>query len=395
MWAYISKRDALLSLCLAIIVIGIVLLIGWDNNKLIPPFPIARYHYHSSNPLKFLSNWDGPNYLHIAIHGYTSKFYASYFPLYPLLIKGLSYIIRSYLMSALLIAWAAFYGTIYFFIKVLRSIGGISSNENGLKAASILVLFPTAVFFVATYTEPLLGVLTLLSMYLVIKRKCLWLPLLMMLATLTHITGVFVVVLICLLLYEQKAKITQWLATMTGGLLGLLAFMAYLKYRFNSYYTFIYSQTHVHGWLSHGYLNLIDKVTLLNIVMIGLIIATAIYYWRQNRKSFAVYALLFLLIPIAGKQYGGFNRYVLMAFPIDFMLVDFFKKNRSAYPYVLALMAVFWTYTPPISQSPQSLEATASPQQEGDIGTKEDVLAYIERVWAKGGLLRGVQELTY
>ncbi len=341
---FINTHDGWLSLFIALCVIGFTLLIGWDNNRLIPPFPIARFHYRSSSPLNFMSNWDGPNYIAIAKHGYMSLFYASFFPLYPLLIKSVSYVLRSYLYSALLISWSCLVGAIYFFIKVLRNLGSLKEKASGLKPAMFLILFPTAVFLTATYTESLFAFITLLAVYLVLKKNYLWVPILMFLISITHITGVFVVVLIAMMLWEQRARIRFIIYELAGGFIGLVVFMAYLKGRFSNAYAFFNSQTKVHGWMLHNYMNLVNKVSLLNILLIVLIVAAAVYYWRRKR-SFAIYSLFFLLIPLAGRQYGGFNRYVLMAFPIQFMLFEYFERKKLAYPYVLALMAVIWTYT--------------------------------------------------
>ena len=343
-WELISQNDIWLSLAIASIFIVGALLIGWDNNQTMFVFPVAHYHYLSSNPLSYISNWDGPNYLWIAKHGYTNYFYASFFPLYPLLIRAFTYIFSSYLISALFISWLCFIGSIFFFIKILRTLGSLKVKDNGLSAAMFLVLFPTGVFLIATYTEALFALITLTAMYLTLKNKYSWLPILMLLVTLCHMTGVFVVALIALMLWEQKAKIRYILIEMAGGAIGVFAFMAYLKYRFNNVFAFISSQTHIHGWLSHNYFSLVAQTSIMNLVFIVLILTTTAYYWKK-KKSFAIYPLLFLLIPLGGMQYGGFNRYVLMAFPVQFMLFEYFKQRKSAYPYALAAMAVIWTYT--------------------------------------------------
>ena len=344
LWGAICQDDVWLAVFIAFVVIGIALFIGWDNNKLIPAYPNPHYHYLSSNPLSFISNWDGPNYLKIARHGYLNYFYTSFFPLYPLLIKAVSFVFTSYLLSALFISWICFVGAIYFFIRILRTMGVLDKGKNGLKPAMFLVLFPTAVFFVATYTESLFAFISLLAIYLTLEKKYLWLPLLMMLIALCHITGVFVVLLIALMLLEQKAEVRYLVMELSGGALGILGFMAYLKYRFNNPFAFFSSQTHLHGWFLHNYLTLITKTSVLNLVLVALIIIAAVYYWKRKR-SFSIYSMLFLLIPIAGKQFGGFNRYVLMAFPVQFMLYEYFNNKKSAYPYILAAMAIVWAYT--------------------------------------------------
>jgi hypothetical protein len=106
---------------------------------------------------------------------------------------------------------------------------------------------------------------------------------------------------------------------------------------------FLKSQTHIHGWLRANYLNLLLSTSYLNAFLAGLLIIAAVYFW-DKRKSFSIYSLLFLLIPLVGAKWGGFNRYVIMAFPIPIMVYQFFK-NKQAYVWVVMLTAIFWTYT--------------------------------------------------
>jgi hypothetical protein len=153
----------------------------------------------------------------------------------------------------------------------------------------------------------------------------------------------FVVILVAMVLYEQKERWRNVAATVCIGSAGLLGYMFYLWRRFNDPFAFIKAQKTIHGWGQHSYISLITRADPLNAVLIVLLIMTAIYWWPR-RKSFAIYSLLFLLIPIAGRQYGGFNRYVLMAFPLQFMLFAYFRDKKRIFPYVLALLAVVWTY---------------------------------------------------
>jgi hypothetical protein len=51
-----------------------------------------------------------------------------------------------------------------------------------------------------------------------------------------------------------------------------------------------------------------------------------------------------LCIPLLGGQFGGFNRYVLMAFPVQFMLYDHFRSSKNMYPVILAATSVLWCY---------------------------------------------------
>jgi hypothetical protein len=45
-----------------------------------------------------------------------------------------------------------------------------------------------------------------------------------------------------------------------------------------------------------------------------------------------------------GGQFGGFERYCLMAFPVPLMLYSFFRQKTTAYSIIIAISAIFWTY---------------------------------------------------
>ena len=65
----IGTNDFYIALVAGCIMIGLVIVIGLINNHVIALYPNAHFHYTTepNNPLKLLSNWDGPDYLRIAI----------------------------------------------------------------------------------------------------------------------------------------------------------------------------------------------------------------------------------------------------------------------------------------------------------------------------------------
>lgn len=342
----VKRHDLLLALLIAVTMIAAGTVLGWANNKVIPAYPKAHFHYTAepNNPLSFLSNWDGPDYLKIVHHGYKELFDVNFFPLYPLIIRGVSVVVRSALVSALLISWISLVGAIYFYIQILRREGVVRNTDETLRAVSMFVLFPTGIFLIATYTESVYALLALAAIYYALQRKYVRTSLLLLLTSACHITGIFVVVLAAIILWEQKEKLRNIIFTVCVGSLGLLAYMAYLWKYFHDPLAFIKSQKEIHEWLHHGYTNLITGADPFNILFVILLIVTAVYFWRRKRISFAVYSLLLLTIPLVGRQYGGFNRYVLMAFPLQFMLYQWLRGKKQIYPYALACMAMIWTY---------------------------------------------------
>ncbi len=340
----ISGNDFLIALIVCLAVIGVTIGIGLSSDNIVTLFSKYNYLYHSKDPLRLLSNWDGPRYIYIAKHGYRSVFDSNFFPLYPLLIRFLHYLINSYLLCALFISWMSMIGATYFFIKIGRLLNWIKKPSEAAASLIPFVLFPTAIFLVATYTEPLLAVIALSSIYFSLKKQWLAILPLVFLCPLSHITGLFVIIFDALILWEEKVHPAKILATITCGSAGLIPFMIYLQEKFHNPLSFVTAQEEYHGWLGHKYLLFIQDSGFFNILCVVLIIVTAIYFWKI-RKSFSIYSLLFLLIPIVGGQWGGFNRYVLMAFPVQYMLFLVAKKHKHILIPGLILMTVFWAYT--------------------------------------------------
>lgn len=149
-----------------------------------------------------------------------------------------------------------------------------------------------------------------------------------------------------LILYEQKVKIKNIILFLLLSSLGLLTYMAYLYNKFGKPFAFITAQKS-HGWiqLHHGYIHNIESTfDVVNIIFIAMLLMSTIYWWNK-RKSFSIYSFSFLLIPLLGGQFGGFDRYVLMTFPIQFMFYDKFKNNHLSYAIVLSIFSILWAYS--------------------------------------------------
>jgi len=289
-----------------------------------------------------MANWDAVDYISIARHGYTSLFWVNWFPLYPILIHALDYVVPSPLLSGFFIAWASLVGAIYLYIKIVRRLFQVKTVFEPLRAVVFFVLFPTGVFLIAPFTESLYAMLSLGAIYYALRHRYLLAGLFCLFATATHVTGMAVVILVGLILLEEKVGWRKAALSCLIGSLGLVAYMVYLQYNFHDPLVFLKTQTIYHSWTSNGYANLVTSLRASNLIFIILSIITAVYWWGR-RKSFAIYSLLFLLIPLVGKQYGGFDRYVLMAFPMQLMFYAYFRTRKS-YMIVVVLFAMAWTY---------------------------------------------------
>lgn len=338
----IVKYDILVAVLCAAALIIVSFWLGYQNSRIVPINLLSRYS--SNNPLAVLASWDGPYYIYIAEHGYTTLLSASFYPFYPLIVRIVYYALRSYLVSALFVSWAGLIGAIYFYIKIIRQLG--LENKRSTRVMSILpfIFFPAAIFMLAAYPEGLFAALALGSIYFSLRRRYISAGALLLLANLTHITGVFLIVMDALILWEEKVSLRKITRVVAMGACGIGAFMVFLFMHYHNALAFLESQTQLHGWLGGSYYHLILGITLIDILLLALLVASVFFYWRR-RKSFAVYSALFLLIPLLGIQWGGFDRYVLMAFPIPLMIYESLRRKPQAYMIVIILSVILWAYT--------------------------------------------------
>ncbi len=109
-----------------------------------------------TGPLVLWRQWDADLYLKIANHGYqgaaTDPWAEAFFPLFPLLIRGLHLLGIPSLVAGLLISAGGSVVACAYLIVLAETDAGPGT---GRRAALYLLLFPTAVFLVAPYTESL------------------------------------------------------------------------------------------------------------------------------------------------------------------------------------------------------------------------------------------------
>lgn len=325
--------------------IAAVILIGKGATSQIPQFPWPGYHYLGEirNSFNFLSNYDAPDYIDIAIGGYTNNFWVNWFPLYPLTIHALHVVVKSALDSSLLLAWSYLAGATYFYVKVARRVLGITGDTEPLKALALWVLLPTGVFLVAPFAESMLALLSLAAILLALRKRYIEAGFLALLASATHITGAFVAILVGLILFEERAGLRKAITASLIGLLGITSYMAYLWDVQGHPLAFLESQQDFHGWTHQSLLGIVTHASLSNAINVALLLAAA-WFWRRRRPSFALYSLMFLTIPLLGHQYGGFDRYVLMAFPIPLMGYELTRNRPQVFAYLMALLGMCWAY---------------------------------------------------
>ncbi len=341
---WISKRQVLVAAFLAAGFIILTLGLGHISNQTIPGnVASARYNAEPGTHLDFMAEWDGIHYLHIAKHGYTDNSLVAFFPLYPLAIRLVMFLVSSPLISGLVVSWLALFGSLIFYLKILKEYFD-NDKVTSVMGALLFLFFPTGVFLAATYSEGLFTLLALGALYFALKNRYILAGILTGLATATRPDGVFIILLVAAVLYEAKAKLWQILVAAGSGMVGLIGYVTYLGIKLHKPFAFISAQKHHLKWAVGSFIQpMINSLSPIALVLFILAIISTVY-WYSRRKSFALYSLLFVLLPIVTTNFAGYPRYMLINFPLQIMLLNKFKRSTLAYSLVLVLSAILWGY---------------------------------------------------
>jgi Gpi18-like mannosyltransferase len=224
-----------------------------------PPLPLRFY----TNPIPFgytpgsvpkmgwelFANWDGAWYRKIATLGYDYAKYVplhslhsiAFFPLFPLLMRGLMSLGIPVEIAGVLVNNAAFLGTL---LLVYRWVEERYETNTARWATAVLAWCPYSLYGSVVYTEGLFLFVTTASMQAFEKGHYAWAALWGAMATATRVTGVALVPTYLLLAWRERRPFTAYVVgLLTGG--GLLLFIIYCTVSFGDPFAFVHVQR---GW---------------------------------------------------------------------------------------------------------------------------------------------------
>ena len=171
-------------------------------------YDVARPYLQSDPFSQYFVNpwfgWDTISYLKIAILGYEQDATVAFMPLYPMLIRLLSFpLAGNHLLSALVLSTICAILALILMFELLQKYYPV---EVAWGAVLLFISFPTFFFLLAGYTESLFLVFVLSFWLFARERKWLWAGLFAGLATLTRLQGV---VLSAVLLWMMLASLVE------------------------------------------------------------------------------------------------------------------------------------------------------------------------------------------
>lgn len=281
---------------------------------------------------RFDTNW----YLAIAARGYAAEGSAVFFPLYPLLVRVVGTVVGDAMIAALLVSNLSLIGALAVLYRLSESVFGASSAR---RASVYLLLFPTAFFLFAAYTESLFLLLALSAFALAQRSRWFVAAGLGALAALTRLQGVLLIVPLAYAWWKAEGgAIHASRFTLRGSrgftmLLIPMATIAFLALTNLSLLTSYEGRLHarfVWPWenvwaamtlLARGQGSFIDALNLVATLGLGALLIPA---WRKLPREYGLYALAMYLAPLfrmtTTQPLVSMARYALAVFPVFLLL---------------------------------------------------------------------------
>lgn len=306
-------------------------------------------------------NFDGVHYLRLVIYGYEgSQFSQAFFPLYPLLIKLLSFN-NHYFITASVISNVSFLIGIFIYYKLLR----FDFNEKiAFKSVLLLLAFPTAFYFASVYGESLFFTLTVVCFFFLRKKKFMEAGFFAALASATRILGLIFIPIFIVEIYlsfkKEKFKINneQFIKSLISVIfipLGTIIYMWYLKIAFNNPLYFLTSQPAFGAERSSipivmlpqvifRYIKILFSVPInswhffssaLELSFTIAAIALLVISFKKIKIIYWLFAFGCLIIPTFTGTLSSMPRYILMIFLLLPILVENIKR------YFILLLILF------------------------------------------------------
>lgn len=302
----------------------------------------------SDNFFQSFANWDGGHYLGIAEYGYKEKFQYAFFPLYPVLIKGVNSILQNYLLSGILISILSTFFALHLLYKLVADDFDKKVAE---KVILLLLFFPTSFYFLIAYSEGLFFFLTVASFYCLKARKLGWVVIFASLASVTRINGLaLILALIIEIQITTGINRKNWII-----LLSFLGFLTYCLYLYNQTGDPFYFITAENYWLRHFSLPVIpfwetiksfatlgfkgiNLMAFLDLIFAIFGVGLVIRSFRFLPLPYSIYGLAAVGIPLFTTSLTSMPRFLLMVFPI-FILLALMKNKYLILTYqMISLM---------------------------------------------------------
>lgn len=282
--------------------------------------------------------WDAGHYLSIAQNGYSYPQQA-FFPLWPLLIRiaSINSIIPEQIIISILVWIFGLSSFILFYILAIRLVG----KEAAKYALFIFATFPSSMFLIAGYTEAFFLTLVLSSFLLLEQKRYFLSALVAGFSSATRLVGIGLLCNFFFIKHSYSNKVFYILV----GLIGLFMYMFFLELNYSDPFLFSKAQEYwceISGkcQLTFPLLPLIDFTVLiltnrsqinsasyLDWLSAVVFLLLSIFVFTKLRINYFLYTLTVILLPLCTGSTVGMIRYIMVAFPIFYILPILIKSK--------------------------------------------------------------------
>jgi hypothetical protein len=272
--------------------------------------------------------WDAIHYFRIAHLGYGPDERSAFFPLYPLLGRGVGRLLGDEFIGLLLVSNLAAIAAYALLYKLADEVDLPLSPRRALVG---LALFPSAFFLLAAYPQSLLLLLALATGLAARRRRWGWVFLTGLLAGLTHSTGMALSLLVVAFAgWPLKRKAWRVYLAATGPMLGVLAFVLWRGWQgyppLTELLGGVWGRQPLLVWLlAGGSSEFIGWALWLtrnwsSVLALGLALGALVWGWRRlSRSNWLYLCALTAFLVMSGTRYeplSGLARYMLAGFPL-------------------------------------------------------------------------------
>ena len=303
--------------------------------------------------------WDAVHFTDIAQYGYfsseTDPNAAAFFPLFPLLIDGLSALGIEVRLAAMLITFVASIVAGSYLYRLAETDVGEGA---GRRALVYLFLFPTAVFLVAPYSEALFLAGAIAAFYYARREQWFLVGIPAAIAMGARLAGAFVLLgLFVELLRQRKFDLERISAASLSFAVGVLPFVLYGLFLSRAAGSFMeFKDAQYRGW---GRMVVSPKESFLatwntwgpdhpanwifawRVEILAAIVGLAFTAWafRRREYGYGVYMLVTLGVLMTSTWYFSIPRMLLSLFPIPILLAHYTQDNPERHQNVVMVAA--------------------------------------------------------
>ena len=305
------------------------------------------------------AKWDSFWYLDIVKNGYSFKSIKEpsnivFFPLYPFLIKSLSYLtFGNLILSGWILSMIFLLAALIYFFKLIKE---FHPEIDPYYAIILLLIFPTAFFLNSIYTESLFLFLSIATFYHALKRNFLLAGIFGFFASLSRVTGVLLFIPVLWEYFRNnnfklnsifKVKILPIFLIP----LGIFSFFLFHYFKFKDFFLFFKAESwfdRVFFKLCKGHFDFFSNSSVANFSLDAFFVVFALiavyFIFKKLPVSYGLYMIVSSAVIISTGTLMSFGRYILVFFPI-YILGASIKNQylKQAWIFVSILLLSLYT----------------------------------------------------